>query len=504
MFKYDKFKNLFLILFFIICLLITVGNCFDLGMFSKNKINFGLDFKGGSQLLLKIDFDYYLNEKLEENVDLLKDYFLENKIKALPKMEDNNIKIIYKNDDDVEKTRKYVENLEKYFNIERNNNNSILSFKQSYINDTKKQINLKTIETIKKRLNKLNIKDILIKTEENDNIIIQVDELSNLKELRNLIERSAKLTFHIVEEENSIGSNILKLSDIRNSYELPIDKKPLLSGNFLTDINVSYNQGKPIINFKLDKIGSKKFAKITRENIGKMLAMVLDNKIITVPRISNEISDGVGSIAGNFSNKEANEIVLLLKAGSLLAPLNIIEEKKIDAGVSYKLLKYNIKLFIYGLCFLILFLFILYKANALFAIISIFINIIILFTIMSVFGIKLTLIGIIAILSTILVSISTNIFIFEKYKQEIKIRVENIYNFANVMNNTFNSISPIILNSNTLIILIVTIFYIFGENDIKNFSIILIIGIISSLLSNLVYLRGILNLYSKNKILLTK
>ncbi len=506
MFKFNRFKSLFLILFFIVCLLVTLGNFFDLGIFSKRKINFGLDFKGGSQLLLKIDFDYYLKEKLEENIDLLKDYFLENKIKALPKIENNNnIKIVYKNDNDVKKIEKYLKNLDNIFNIENNKGILTLKVKNSYINDLKKQVNLKTVEIIKKRIAKINIKEILIKMEGDNKILIQLSGLQDLKELKNLIGKTAKLTFHIVDEQNNNGNDILKLNDIRNNYKLNVDKKPLLSGDLLTDVNIIYNQGKPVINFKFNNIGTKKFAKITRENIGKMLAIVFDDKIITVPRISSEISGGIGSIAGNFSNKEAAEISSLLKIGALLAPINIIEEKNIDAKIDQNLLKKGIKYSIYGLIFLILFLFIIYKSNGIILNILIFINIIIFTAMLSIFNINLTLYGLTTILIIIGISIGINIFIFEKILQKIKKIGDNIYNPISIIGDIFDSSYNIILNINIITIAITTIiFYIFDSNTIRNFLIILIIGLISSLLSNLVYLRKIFNSSFKDRKLLIK
>ncbi len=364
---------------------------------------------------------------------------------------------------------------------------------------------MKTVEIIKKRIAKINIKEILIKMEGDNKILIQLSGLQDLKELKNLIGKTAKLTFHIVDEQNNNGNDILKLNDIRNNYKLNVDKKPLLSGDLLTDVNIIYNQGKPVINFKFNNIGTKKFAKITRENIGKMLAIVFDDKIITVPRISSEISGGIGSIAGNFSNKEAAEISSLLKIGALLAPINIIEEKNIDAKIDQNLLKKGIKYSIYGLIFLILFLFIIYKSNGIILNILIFINIIIFTAMLSIFNINLTLYGLTTILIIIGISIGINIFIFEKILQKIKKIGDNIYNPISIIGDIFDSSYNIILNINIITIAITTIiFYIFDSNTIRNFLIILIIGLISSLLSNLVYLRKIFNSSFKDRKLLIK
>ena len=503
MFKSKNYKDFSILLIVLLCICVTIGNFVNFGIFSRKKISLGLDLRGGSHLLLEVNFNYYINEQLSNDLELIKDAFLENRIKALPKIEDNKIIVFYKNDSDVTNIENIIANINSslVFKEDKNNNRTILlTYNTNHIDSLRKKVNKETVEIIRKRIDEFGTKDSLIQVEGNNKILIQIAGLSNSTELKELIGKTAKLNFHIVSDDER--DNIISMKSINDRYELNVIKKPAISGDLLTDANVSYEQNKPIITFKFNGAGAKKFAEITKENIGKLMAIVLDDKIITAPRINGRIDGGNGMITGDFSTEEASKIALLLRSGSLSAPLNIIEEKTVGATLGQDLIEQGIKCCILGLILIILFIFIFYRTFGVFSNIILLINISVLITLLSLFGVTLTLAGIAGIILTIGMSTDATILIFERIKEEYRKNKE--LDTLEIINNGFNNTLSTIFDSNITTIIVAVILYIFGTGAIKGFAVILILGIIASIFSSVVCLRIILNKYYKNKVLLIK
>lgn len=503
MFKKLDYKIIGVIFVVLLCVCITAGNLFDFGVFSKKKVNLGLDLRGGSHLLLQVDFNYYLNEQLNNDLDSLKNFFLESRIKALPKLENNMITIFYKNVDDVVDIKQTVNDINKNFTIKDDKNNNrtlLLTYKDNYINELRKKVNRESVEIIRKRIDEFGTKDSLIQIEGSDKILIQIAGLTNSDELKELIGKTAKLTFHIVSDNEN--DDVVPVKMLDGEYELNLIKKPAITGDLLTDAGVSYNNNKPMINFRFNNVGAKKFADITKNNMGKMLAIVLDDKIITAPRINGKIEGGNGVISGNFSVEDAGKIALLLRSGSLSAPLSIIEEKTVGATLGQDLIEQGVKSCILGLILIVAFIFIFYKNFGIFSNIVLLINISVLITLLLLFGITLTLSGIAGIILTVGMSTDATILIFERIKEEY--RKNTKLGSLEVIESGFNNTMSTIFDSNITTVMVALILYIFGTGVIKGFAVILILGIISSIFSSVICLKIILNSFYKNRILLIK
>ena len=503
MFKKLNYKIISVVFMVLLCICITIGNFCDFGIFSKNKVNLGLDLKGGSHLLLQVDFNYYLNEQLSNDLDSLKNLFLESRLKALPKLENNTITIFYKNIDNITDIKQAINNINENFTIKEDKNNNrtlLLNYKDNYVTELRKKVNRESVEIIRKRIDEFGTKDSLIQIEGDDKILIQIAGLTNSSELKELIGKTAKLTFHIVSDDEK--DNIVAVKMLDSEYELNVIKKPAITGDLLVDAGVSYDNNKPMINFKFNSIGAKKFADITKDNMGNMLAIVLDDKVITAPRINGKIEGGSGVISGNFSVEEASKIALLLKSGSLSAPLNIIEEKTVGATLGQDLIEQGVRSCVFGLILIIAFIFIFYKNFGIFSNIVLLINISVLITLLSLFDITLTLPGIAGIILTIGMSTDATILIFERIKEEYKKNTG--LSSLEVIEKGFNNTMSTIFDSNITTIIVALILYIFGTGAIKGFAVILMLGIVSSIFSSVVCLKIILNSFYKNRILLIK
>lgn len=494
MFENTLYKKIGVILIVLVSLLLTINNFVDLG-FGK-KVSLGLDLKGGSHLLLQVDFEHYLEEQMSNSVVSLKDTFLKNKVKALPKLENNKISIIYRRDSDL----KFIENwLDKNtYTIENAGDNKlVVSFSENYLRQMKSKVNKESVETIRKRIDEFGTKDSLIQVEGEDKILVQVAGLSDSTALKELLGRTAKLTFHIVNENPNTTEDVMLLKSIDDLYELELNKTALLGGDSLIDATVIYDNAKPVISFKLNEYGARRFAEITENNIGKMLAIVLDDKIVTAPRINTKIEGGSGVISGNFSFDEATDIVLLLRSGSLIAPLNIIEEKTVGATLGQDLIKQGTIACIVGFILTMLFVFIFYRKFGIYSNIVSIINMLVLMAMLSLLNVTLTLPGIAGIVLTIGMSVDSNILIFERIKEEYF--ADMAANSLATINKAFKNILATILDANLTTAIVAVILYIFGTGAVKGFGIILLLGIISSVFSSLVGLKMILDFVYKNK-----
>lgn len=491
MFESDLYKKIGVLFIVLISFVLTINNFVDLGI--RRKVGLGLDLKGGSHLLLQIDFDYYLNEQLENGVTSLKNFFIDNNIKALPRVENNKINIFYRRNDDLKEIKEQLDN----FNIEKNDDNFLtISFKDKYINELRKKVNRESIEVIRKRIDEFGTKDSLIQVEGNNNILVQIAGLSDSTKLKELLGKTAKLTFHIVDDTYD-QNNSMVLKTIDGFYDISVSKQSLLGGDSLIDASVIYNNGKPVITFKLNNYGADAFAEITSNNIGKMLAIVLDDKVITAPMINSRIDGGNGMITGNFSFEEATKIALLLRSGSLVAPLKIIEEKTIGATLGEDLIKQGTRACVLGFLLTMIFIFVFYKKFGIYSNIVSIINMLILIALLSIFEATLTLPGIAGLVLSIGMSMDANILIFERIKEEYYSNENN--NSLNIINKGFNNTLSTILDANITTAIVAFVLYIFGTGAIKGFGVILIFGIVSSIFSSLVCLKIILNFVYKNK-----
>ena len=376
---FSKTKIISILVVCILGLLISLGNFFDLGIFSKNKVHLGLDLKGGSQILLKIDYEGYIKEQLQFTVDELRTEFRKNKIRVIPRLKadvnENNEKetyiVVSATNNNVKEIKKIVKSLNSDLIVAENNDNIEIRYDKNAINKAKYKLLQQSIEIVRKRIDETGTKEPIIQAQGRDRILVQVPGMESPDELKKVLGKTAKMTFHFVNTsimgDDTLPNNILKMKEMNGDYTYYIEKQVILNGDVLQDANATYVEGKPAVGFKMNSLGSKKFADITKNNIGRFLAIVLDNEVITAPRINTPITGGSGVITGNFTTEEANQTALLLRAGALPAPLSIIEERVVGPSLGEDSIKSGLEACAYGLIIVFIFMLFLYR---LFGIIS--------------------------------------------------------------------------------------------------------------------------------------
>ena len=479
--------------------------------FFKQKINLGLDLKGGSYLLLEIDNTPVIDEKLQNKVFEIKKYFKEKSIVASNFfIEDQNIKFISSNDyekinnllnDKESEINPYYQKFKSHeFNVINKNDEFILELSKYGFVLLKQNSLDNAIEIVRRRVDEIGTNEPNILKRGSDRILVELPGLDDPGRIKSLLGKTANLTFQFITDnkEESFGTEKLSFED--GSEIAIVSKRIIINGDNLVDagVRVEDTSSETVVTFNLDRVGSKKFGKATSSGIGKRLAIVLDNQILSAPIIREAIVGGAGQISGDFTFQSATDLALLLRSGALPAPLNIIEERTVGPDLGKDSIDAGILSLIIGFFLVVSFMLYKYRFFGIIANLTLIINLFLLIGVLTLFGATLTLPGIAGIILTVGMAVDANVLIFERIKEEIKKEKNTIIAF----DNGYIKSRTTILDANITTLIAAIILFFMGSGPIKGFSITLGIGILTTLFSVYFIARMITAIYlikNKNK-----
>ncbi len=511
MLYFSKLRVFFVSLISVFFIFFAISNFFKFenDKFNK-KINLGLDLQGGSYLLLEIDNSPVIDQKLQNLTLTIKNYFKEKNIKI------NNIKLTNQNLFFSVDNQYKQEVLENFTNEESDINPYYPRFKSHQLdiideNDTFKVnfskqgiVELKTssqdqaLEIVRRRIDEIGTNEPNILKRGNDRILVELPGLDDPMRIKSLLGKTANLTFRFItnDTKDSFGSEKLKYEN--NLEEANVSKRIILSGDNLLDAQPRMNNqsNETVVSFTLDRVGAKRFGKATSNGIGKQLAIVLDEKIISAPVIRETIASGSGQISGGFTFQSATDLALLLRSGALPAPLNIIEERTVGPDLGQDSINAGVMALIIGFFLVIFYIFFKYKIFGLITNIALIINLFLLIGILTIFEATLTLPGIAGIILTVGMAVDANVLIFERIKEELKTEKNNLIAF----DGGYTKSRTAILDANITTLIAAIILFFMGSGPIKGFSLTLGIGIFTTLFSVYFIARLLTVLYvMKNK-----
>ena len=276
-----------------------------------------------------------------------------------------------------------------------------------------------SIEIVRRRIDDVGTKEPTILQRGEKRILVELPGLKNPERIKKLLGKTAQLNFRLVSENSEFGTDEMISED---GDTLRISKRIVMSGENLIDAqpNIQNQRNEPVVSFTLDRIGAQKFGRATTDNVGKKLAIVLDNKIISAPNINEPITSGKGMISGNFTFQEATDLALLLRSGALPTPLEIVEERSVGPDLGEDSIKSGVTSLIVGFVLVILFMFYKYKIFGLIANTALIANLLMLVGILTILEATLTLPGIAGIILTVGMAVDANVLIFERIKEELK------------------------------------------------------------------------------------
>ena len=477
--------------------------------FFKQKINLGLDLKGGSYLLLEIDNTPVIDEKLQNKVFEIKKYFKEKSIVASNFfIEDQNIKFISTNDyekinnllnDKESEINPYYQKFKSHeFNVINKNDEFILELSKYGFVLLKQNSLDNAIEIVRRRVDEIGTNEPNILKRGSDRILVELPGLDDPGRIKSLLGKTANLTFQFITDnkEESFGTEKLSFED--GSEIAIVSKRIIINGDNLVDagVRVEDTSSETVVTFNLDRVGSKKFGKATSSGIGKRLAIVLDNQILSAPIIREAIVGGAGQISGDFTFQSATDLALLLRSGALPAPLNIIEERTVGPDLGKDSIDAGILSLIIGFFLVVSFMLYKYRFFGIIANLTLIINLFLLIGVLTLFGATLTLPGIAGIILTVGMAVDANVLIFERIKEEIKKEKNKLIAF----DTGYTKSRTTILDANITTLIAAIILFFMGSGPVKGFSVTLGVGILTTLFSVYFIARLITSIYViKNK-----
>ncbi len=460
-------------------------------------VNLGLDLQGGSNLLLQVKIDDVVKERMSSIEDSARQILRENKIRyqnlqagaASVKVKIDNLNarnkaasLFRKIDSGIEVTETEDGNLE-------------IAYNDVELNKLKMRVVDQSIEIVRRRIDELGTKEPVIQSQGTDRIVVQLPGLQNPEYVKTLLGKTAKMSFHLVDSRSTAAearrgklSATSKLAQGSEGEYYVISRKPIIGGENLVDAQPSFQEGEPVVSFKFNSLGGKKFGEVTKNNIGERLAIVLDNEVISAPTIQSAIMGGSGIISGSFTVKSANDLALLLRSGALPAPLEVLEERTVGAGLGADSIREGIVASLIGLVAVVVFMVAAYGLFGVFTTITVFANLILMLGALSFMGATLTLPGIAGIILTIGMAVDANVLIFERMREEVKAGRST----KDAADAGFTEAWATIVDSNlTTLVAAVVLFY-FGTGPVRGFAVTLAIGIATSMFTSVTVTRLII------------
>jgi len=363
-----------------------------------------------------------------------------------------------------------------------------LTITQPAITERIRQSVEQSIQIVERRINEVGTVEPLIQRQGIDRILVQVPGVDNPTRIIELLGKTAKLTFRMVDTNASVeqavqgrvppDDELLYGPQKEGKPPYLIEKRVVVSGEDLTDAQPGFDQRttEPIVSFKFNISGARKFAQATQENVGRPFAIVLDNEVISAPVIREPILGGSGQISGSFTVQGANDLAILLRAGALPAPLTVIEQRVVGAGLGQDSITNGTRAAYLGAVLVVLSMLLIYGKFGVIANIAVAVNVAMIFGVLSMLNATLTLPGIIGIVLTIGIAVDSNVLIYERIREEIRGGRTAIA----AIDAGFTRALATILDSNITTFIAAAVLFFIGTGPVRGFAVTLGVGIITT------------------------
>ena len=477
----------------------------------------GLDLRGGVHFLMQVDLSKALEKTTDSYVSQFRTQLRKEKIGYYDASKNNDVmQIKFKSKDELKKGKNVIRDINNNFDFQEIFVNNEIILKVIISEKTKKSITefaiKQNLETLNNRVNELGVAEPLIQQQGLDRIVIQLPGVQDTAKAKEILGRTATLEMRMVNEDN-FNQDIFKDG---NEDQIPINseiindrfgngmllkKEVILTGERITNAGPGVDQqtGQSIVSITLDGEGASIFKQVTRENIGKRMALLLIEKntteIVTAPVIKGEIGGGRVQITGMNNPQEATDVALLLRAGSLAAPMEIIEERTVGPSMGKENISRGVQSTIWGFVAIITMMAIYYMVFGVISVISLSVNLFFLVALLSALQATLTLPGLAAIALTLGMAIDSSVLINERIRDEI--RNGNTPQASISMG--YKMAWGTILDSNITTMIAGLALFMFGSGPIKGFAVVLVLGILTSMFSAIFVSRAIVNYIYGNK-----
>jgi len=467
------------------------------------RFNLGLDLQGGAYLLLQVDSDALVKERLEGTVDAVRGALREGGFRYRDLgVRDRSVAFSLLDASQDEAVRVAITPLlggtpaSRDYSLRHEAGNFSLALNDTAIQGATTRAVEQSLEIVRRRIDETGVNEPIVARQGANRILVQLPGLDDPSRIKRLLGQTAKMTFHLLAEETAggmapAGAKLLPSADGPHAgQKLAVRTKVELDGARLRDAsaNLDSRGGEWVVHFTFDTAGAKRFAEITKANIGKPFAIVLDGKVISAPVIREPITGGQGQISGSFSAQSAHDLAVLLRAGALPAPLTIVEERSVGPDLGADAIRAGIIACGVGFALVVGYMAMTYGLFGVFANIALLFNMALTLAALSLLNATLTLPGIAGILLTLGLSVDANILINERIREETRKGVTAIA----AMDAGFKRAFSTIIDSNLTTLIKMLILYGIGTGTVKGFAVTISLGIITSMFTATVVARWLM------------
>jgi preprotein translocase subunit SecD len=462
------------------------------------QVSLGLDLQGGSHLLLEVETDAVVRELLESLVDRVRGELREARIQYTGLgVQRRAVVVTIRDAGQVDDALQRLRDLREEAVIEVGESGRLeLRFSEEVLRDREASAVQRSVEIIRRRIDETGVREPTIQPQGENRILVQLPGVDDPERMKDILGQTAKMTFHLVDSRATVaqavagqtpaGSMVVPAADDPDQPQMyVVGRRTVVSGESLIDAEPTFQEGQPVVSFRFDTRGAMQFGEVTRANVGQSLAIVLDGKVISAPRIREPILGGSGVITGNFTTQEAQDLALLLRAGALPAPLTILEERTVGPGLGADSIAAGKVASAVGVALVAVFMVVAYGLFGLFSVLALAVNLVLLLALLSVLQATLTLPGIAGIVLTIGMAVDANVLIFERMREEVRAGRTPISAVDAGYSRAFGTI----IDSNVTTLIAAVLLYIFGSGPIRGFAVTLSIGIAISMFTAIMLTR---------------
>ena len=474
------------------------------GLLPKDKIHLGLDLQGGTHLVMEVDTQKAVEGSLDLVATDLEDTLNSKNLrfKRISRNGSDKVSLLLYEKGTTETVQKLIK--DKYPGYEQSPTfdeggfvGFTLRINEKDAQDRKDKAVQQALETIRNRIDQFGVSEPTIQREGINHIVVQLPGIKDPQRAIELIGRTARLEFRMVREDIMPSSatipddaELLKEKSVDRTTgavsEIPIvvQKKAMITGDLLTDAQVridsQFNQ--PYVGIEFNSLGAKLFDQVTAANVGKRFAIVLDNNIHSAPVIRERISGGSAQISGNFTEKTASDLAIVLRAGALPAPVQIIPNVTVGPSLGQDSINKGLYAGLIGVLLVVVFMAVYYKMSGMVANLGMILNVIYLMGALAALGATLTLPGIAAIVLLIGMSVDSNVIIFERIREELKLGKSP----KAALDAGYDKAFLTIVDSHVTTLITAAVLFQFGTGPVKGFAVSLSLGVIINLFTSLI------------------
>ncbi|MDR1337556.1 MAG: protein translocase subunit SecD [Rickettsiales bacterium] len=473
-------------------------------------VNLGLDLKGGAQLLLEVDTEVMFHEKAAQLYEGARSALI-NREKGVIRFSDlrnagGKVSLTIRDESDVSRAKGRLKSeLGDGVDIDSSGAAITISYSDKQKSEMVRDALSRSIEIVRRRIDALGTKEPSIQTQGGKYILVQLPGVDNPERIKELIGQTAKMSFHLVNESVTVeqiasgraptGTEYLPSQDAPWQM-IPVYSRVEVSGDSLKDSQADFDQSNmPVVTTVFDSTGARKFAKLTTEHVNERFAIVLDGKVLSAPTIREPIPGGRGQISGGFSLQGAKDLAVLLRSGALPAPLSVIEERTVGAGLGADSIAAGKLGSAVAVLLIMLFMLYYYRGFGMVANIVLLVNVAMIIGVTALLGGTLTLPGIAGIALTLAMAVDANILPFERMRDEVRGGVPTL----KAVEYGFHRSTKTVMDGNLTNLICSLILFQFGAGPIRGFAVTLSVGVITTLFTCLVLSKVIIEWHMDGK-----